>query len=168
MLAPCKRNSDFINRKPDGFLGQYFSRTGQKNRLPELGSTLLSGTEYSEFSERNHASRRTVLEVMAPRCADTGLIHSPSLRERLPRQRWWSRTHLPVQKTQEMWVRSPGREDSMEEGMATHCSILSWRIPWTEEPGGIESLGSQRVGYSLPACSLAASGKRVLKQIKFQ
>ena len=38
-----------------------------------------------------------------------------------------------------MWVRSLGLEDPLEEGMATHCSILSWRIPWTEEPGGIQS-----------------------------
>ena len=37
-------------------------------------------------------------------------------------------------------------EDSLEEGMATHCSILSWRIPWTEDPGGLQSRGSQRIG----------------------
>ena len=38
-----------------------------------------------------------------------------------------------------MWVRSLGREDPWEEGMATHSSILAWRIPWTEEPGGLQS-----------------------------
>ena len=38
----------------------------------------------------------------------------------------------------------PGQEDSLEEGMATHSSILSWRIPWTEEPGGLQPTGSQR------------------------
>ena len=48
---------------------------------------------------------------------------------------------------QETWVRSLGREGSLEEGMATHSSILSWRIPWTEEPGGLQSMGSQRVGH---------------------
>ena len=37
----------------------------------------------------------------------------------------------------------PGQEDSLEKGMATHSSILAWRIPWTEEPGGLQSLGSQ-------------------------
>ena len=42
---------------------------------------------------------------------------------------------------QEMWVQSPGWEDPLEEGMATHCSILAWRIPWTEEPGGLQSMG---------------------------
>ena len=38
-------------------------------------------------------------------------------------------------------------EDPLEEGMATHSNILAWRIPWTEEPGGLQSVGSQRVGY---------------------
>ena len=40
-----------------------------------------------------------------------------------------------------MWVQSLGREDPLEEGMATHSSILAWRIPWTEEPGGLPSQG---------------------------
>ena len=43
----------------------------------------------------------------------------------------------------EMRVRSLGGEDPLEEGMATHSSILAWRIPWTEEPGGLQSAGSQ-------------------------
>ena len=45
-----------------------------------------------------------------------------------------------------MWetkVRSLGRKDALEKGMATHSSILGWRIPWTEEPGGLQSMGSQ-------------------------
>ena len=46
---------------------------------------------------------------------------------------------------QETWVRPLGWEDPLEEGMATHSSILAWRIPWTEEPGGLQSMGSQRV-----------------------
>ena len=46
-----------------------------------------------------------------------------------------------------MWVRSLGWEDLMEEGMATHSSILAWRIPWTEEPDGLQSIGLQRVGH---------------------
>ena len=44
--------------------------------------------------------------------------------------------------------RSLGWEDPLEEGMAIHSSILTWRIPWTEEPGGLESIGSQRVGHN--------------------
>ena len=49
---------------------------------------------------------------------------------------------------QETWVQSLGWEDPLEKGMATHSSILAWRIPWTEEPGGQQSLGSQRVRHS--------------------
>ena len=46
-----------------------------------------------------------------------------------------------------MQVRSLGREDPLEEDMVTHSSILAWRIPWTEEPGGLQSTGSQRVRH---------------------
>ena len=47
----------------------------------------------------------------------------------------------------ESWVRSLGQEDSLEKGMVTHSSILAWRTPWKEEPGGLQSSGSQRVGH---------------------
>ena len=47
----------------------------------------------------------------------------------------------------ETWVRSLGEEDPLEEEMAPHSSILAWRIPWTEEPGGLQSMGSQRVRH---------------------
>ena len=52
-----------------------------------------------------------------------------------------------VKETQEMWVQSLGQEDSLEEEMATHFSILVCKTPWTEEPGGQQSIGSQRVGH---------------------
>ena len=48
---------------------------------------------------------------------------------------------------QETQVRSLGREDPLEKAIATHSSILAWRIPWTEKPGGLQSIGSQRVGH---------------------
>ena len=48
---------------------------------------------------------------------------------------------------QETWVQSLDQQDSLGKGMATHCSILAWRIPRTEEPGGLWSMGSQRVGH---------------------
>ena len=48
---------------------------------------------------------------------------------------------------QEMEVQSLGQEDLLEERMATNPSILAWRIPWTEEPGGLQSIGLQRVGH---------------------
>ena len=54
-------------------------------------------------------------------------------------------TKSPVK--QETQVRSLGQEDPREKGMATHSSILAWKIPWTEEPGRLQSMGSQRVGY---------------------
>ena len=47
----------------------------------------------------------------------------------------------------EMWVRFLDREDYLEKGIATYCSILAWRIPWTEEPGRVQSRGSQRIGH---------------------
>ena len=53
--------------------------------------------------------------------------------------------HLPAML--ETWVRSLGQKASLEEEMATHSSILACRIPWTEEPGGLQSMGSQRVGH---------------------
>ena len=46
-----------------------------------------------------------------------------------------------------MWVRSLGQEDLLEEGIATHSSILTWRIPWAEEPVGLQSIGLQGVGH---------------------
>ena len=46
------------------------------------------------------------------------------------------------------WVRSLGWEDPLEKEMATHSSVLAWRIPWTEEPGGLQSTGSQTVGHA--------------------
>ena len=52
-----------------------------------------------------------------------------------------------MQEIQEMQVQSLGWEDPLEEGMSTHSSILAWKIPWTEEPGGLQSMGSQRVAH---------------------
>ena len=62
--------------------------------------------------------------------------------------------HLPAMR--ETRVRSLGREDPLEKERATHSSILAWRIPWTEEPGGLQSMGSQRVGHN-EATSLSLS-----------
>ena len=53
--------------------------------------------------------------------------------------------HLPTM--WETWVRSLGWEDPLEKEMAIHSNIVAWRIPWTEEPGGLQSMGSQRVGH---------------------
>ena len=53
--------------------------------------------------------------------------------------------HLPGM--QETWVQSLGQEDPLEKEMATHSSTLAWRIPWRQEPGRLQSMGSQRVGH---------------------
>ena len=53
-----------------------------------------------------------------------------------------------MQEMQEMWVWTLGQEDPLEEEMATHFSILAEKIPWTEKPGGLQSMGSQRDGHS--------------------
>ena len=60
---------------------------------------------------------------------------------------WWTQVvkHLPAMR--ETRVRSLGQEDSLEKEMATHSSILAWKIPWMEEPGGLQSMRSQKVGH---------------------
>ena len=71
------------------------------------------------------------------RCLPPLIIRSSLVAQRLKR--------LPSMR--ETRVRSLGREDPLEKEMAIHSSILAWRIPWTEEPGGLQSTGSQRVGH---------------------
>ena len=57
-----------------------------------------------------------------------------------------------------MWVQSLGWKDSLEKGMATHFSILAWRIPWTEKPSRLQSMGSQRVGHDFSTRTLRKDG----------
>ena len=71
----------------------------------------------------------------------------------LYRHIYWNRAFLVAQTVKnppavlETWVQSLGWEDPLEKGMATHSSVLAWRISWTEEPGGPQSMGSHRVGH---------------------
>ena len=60
------------------------------------------------------------------------------------------RKNLPSM--QETQIQSLGREDTLQKGMTTHSSIRAWRIPWTEQPGGLQSMGSQKVGHNLNKC----------------
>ena len=74
-----------------------------------------------------------------------------SLLQRLESHSWASLAaqmvkNLPAM--QETWVQPRGREDPLEKGMAIHSSVLTWRIPWTEESGGLQSMGLQTVGLS--------------------
>ena len=66
---------------------------------------------------------------------------------------WWLRQ--PV--VSETCVQSLGCEDPLEKGMATHSRILAWRIPWTEEPGRLQSMGLQRVGHETEGLSTCAN-----------
>ena len=77
-----------------------------------------------------------------------------SARERIgyPLQYSWASLVAQMVKNlpamQETWVQSLGWKDPLEKKMATYSSILAWKIPWTEEPGGLQSMGSQRVGHN--------------------
>ena len=74
---------------------------------------------------------------------------------------------------QEIWVRSLGREDALEKGTAAHSSVLAWRIPWTEEPGGLLSVGSNRVGHgwgtntTTPLLSISVQRRTILIMLGF-
>ena len=74
---------------------------------------------------------------------------------------------MPTQETLEMKVRSLGQEDPLEEGMATHASILAWKIPWGEEPGRQQSIVLHKVGHDWSdlACMHIASKVSGLKQL---
>ena len=65
---------------------------------------------------------------------------------------WWAslvaQTVKNLPATRETWVQSLGQEDPMEKGMATHSNVLAWRTLWTDEPGRLQSMGSQRVGHA--------------------
>ena len=63
-----------------------------------------------------------------------------------PVAQWYSL--LAIQETQDTWVRSLGQEDPLQEEMATHSNIVAWRIPGTEEPGGLQPIGLQRIGHN--------------------
>ena len=70
-----------------------------------------------------------------------------------------------MQETREMWVWSLGGEDPLEERMATHSSILAWRMPWTEEPGGLQSMGSQRARHDWACTCMHNSIKSKIPEI---
>ena len=73
----------------------------------------------------------------------------------------WVKNPPAVQKMQETWVWSLGQEDPLEEDMETHSSTLAWRISWTEEPGGLQAIGSQRVQYNWSNWAWACMGKAI-------
>ena len=88
---------------------------------------------------------------MKGQCVKIRMEFSVQSKSKLLQKQFWASLvaqrlkRLPAM--QKTWVRSLGREDPLEKEMATHSSIPAWRIPWTEEPRGLQSTGSQRVGH---------------------
>ena len=107
----------------------------------KAASSMTLGRKENNSIPNIHSQQLSLLKVSCPDspylCCSVGFPGS-SMVKNLP----------AMQEMQETWVQSLGREDPLEEGMVTHSSILAWRIPWTEEAGGLQSIGSQRVGHS--------------------
>ena len=89
-----------------------------------------------------------LLKMLAEKRVDAAafLLLICTLIRRAPQAARWERTHLPVQ---ERRGRSPSQEDPLEKEAAAHSSTLAWSIPWTEEPGGLQFMGSHRAGHDL-------------------
>ena len=77
------------------------------------------------------------------------------------------KNRLPMQEMQETWVEFLNQEDALEKEIATHSSVLAWRIPWTEEPGGLQSMGSQRVRLSTRAGRQGREERTQLPHLSF-
>ena len=104
--------------------------------IPGLGRSPGEGTGYPlQYSGLENSMDYVVHEITES--DTTERLWASLVTQRLKR--------LPTMR--KTWVRSLGREDPLEKEMATHSSILAWKIPWTEEPGGLQSKGSQRVGH---------------------
>ena len=104
----------------------------------------------SSFKYLNCRSKSVMLPIWSANCTENSYLEvfwaTRGSRRPAASQVALVVKNLPAM--QEMQIRSLGGEDPLEEGMKTHSSILSWRIPWTEEPGGLQSIGSQRVGHN--------------------
>ena len=79
---------------------------------------------------------------------------------------WMAQTVKNLPAMQETWIGSLGQEDTLRKGMATHSSIFAWRIPWTEEPDGLQSMGSQRVGHSWVTKIFTIGSSQVVLMVK--
>ena len=90
--------------------------------------------------------------------------------EYIPHVAWspmaqWIKNLPAMPEIQEMWVWSLGHEDPLEKEMATHSSVFAWEIPWTEEPGGLQSKGSQRVKHDWASMHATMTLNKDLKNI---
>jgi len=121
-------------------------KKGSSARSPPLGLTNISGVWGNTVVK--------AVGKLAPSLTAKGANHFIPFRVQFGNSSWWHQASLVAQMVknppamQETQVRSLGREDPLEKGMATHSNILFWRIPWTEEPGGPESMGLQTVRYN--------------------
>ena len=119
---------------------------GSSAHIPPLGLTNISGVWGNTVVK--------AVGKLAPSLTAKGANHFIPFRVQFGNSSWWHQASLVAQMVknppamQETQVRSLGREDPLEKGMATHSNILFWRIPWTEEPGGPESMGLQTVRYN--------------------
>ena len=80
----------------------------------------------------------------------------------------WVKNLSAMPEIPEIWVRFLGREDPPEKSTATHCSILAWRIPWTEESGVLQTMGSQRVKHEATEHTYFRFGDEILHQSHVQ
>ena len=87
------------------------------------------------------------MQILTKRKLEIALLISDDVDFGLPRWLSGEESVCPMKETQETWVQSLGWEDLLEEEMATHSSILACKILWTKEPGGIQSMGSQRIRH---------------------
>ena len=121
-----------------------------KNLLYHTGSS----TQYSVMTDMGKESEKEWIYVyvypihLTAHLKLTQHCKSTISNKKLFKKRRKKRKNPPaMQELQETRVPSLGQEDPLEEGMTTHSSILAWRIPWTEDPGGLQATGSQRVGH---------------------
>ena len=119
--------------------------------LPAMGETWVRSLGWEDPLEKEMATHSSILAWRIPWTEEPAGLQSMGSRrvgQDLATKQQYP-YHGPVVKNPpamgETWVRSLGREDPLEKGMATHSSIQAWRIPWTEEPGGLQSMGPRRV-----------------------
>ena len=93
-------------------------------------------------------SGELTLHLLPETQVDTNFLHHNLFRINSLSLSWWLKTVKNLPPKQEAWVWSLGQEDPLEKRMAAHSSICAWRIPWTEEPGELQFLGSHKVGHT--------------------
>ena len=126
---------------------------------PVISSSVIPFSSCLQFSPSIRVfSNESVLHIRWPKDWSFSFSISPSLVAQTVKR-------LPTMR--ETWVQSLGWEDLLEKEMATHCSILAWKIPWMEEPGRLQSMGSQRVKHHW-ATSLISSSNEYSGQISFK